>query len=347
MNNKTGDQMIYYSVERSTDHLEHYGVKGMKWGVRKALQKGDSRALRRQYNKAVKKLAKLEKRGNSGSKYARRAAALTGAAGLTGSVAIGGTPLIAKGMRAASSARSQIARKLGQDIVPNSKTLLAGMDRATAVENFGKSRSLHKGANDLIDNIARKNKTGIIKKINESPIINKQAVSDMAKKNNVSIESFLKPKQIMKPEVQKKMFDEINALKKDSRFINSSPKYQEEWLNRTRSKYIDRKNFNTNKFAGNPDPAKAIAKSNIDKYNKEILKDSRANLTNDQLVRLGTAGVTAGLLGAAGYNAYRAATAKRNRAKAAEFRKAIQETFKGTEYAKYKGMPAPKKKKRR
>ena len=54
----------YYAMIRSTDHLAHYGIKGMKWGVRKARAKGvttarGQRAMRRQYAKAQKKLAKL------------------------------------------------------------------------------------------------------------------------------------------------------------------------------------------------------------------------------------------------------------------------------------------------
>ena len=52
----------YYAVVRSTDHLAHYGVKGMQWGVRKALHEGGARGerrLTRQYKKAAKKLAKL------------------------------------------------------------------------------------------------------------------------------------------------------------------------------------------------------------------------------------------------------------------------------------------------
>lgn len=49
----------YYAVQRSTDYLAHYGVKGMKWGVRKAIEKGNSRALGRHYAKAQKKLKKL------------------------------------------------------------------------------------------------------------------------------------------------------------------------------------------------------------------------------------------------------------------------------------------------
>lgn len=54
----------YYAMIRSTDHLAHYGIKGMKWGVRKAKAKGvatarGQRAMRKQYVKAQKKLAKL------------------------------------------------------------------------------------------------------------------------------------------------------------------------------------------------------------------------------------------------------------------------------------------------
>lgn len=54
----------YYAVVRSTDHLMHYGIKGMKWGVRKAIEKGNSKKLARQYKKAAKKFAKLEKRAD-------------------------------------------------------------------------------------------------------------------------------------------------------------------------------------------------------------------------------------------------------------------------------------------
>lgn len=54
----------YYAVVRSTDHLAHYGVKGMQWGVRKAIERGNFKALSRQYKKAQKKLAKLNAAAN-------------------------------------------------------------------------------------------------------------------------------------------------------------------------------------------------------------------------------------------------------------------------------------------
>lgn len=56
----------YYGITRSDEYLAHYGVKGMKWGVRKAIEKGDSKALKRHYEKAAKKLAKLKKNENVG-----------------------------------------------------------------------------------------------------------------------------------------------------------------------------------------------------------------------------------------------------------------------------------------
>lgn len=57
----------YYGVASTPmdDYLAHYGIKGMKWGVRKAIERGSQRALSRQYRKAEKKLAKLEDRANA------------------------------------------------------------------------------------------------------------------------------------------------------------------------------------------------------------------------------------------------------------------------------------------
>ena len=91
--------MKYYGVERSTDHLAHYGVKGMRWGVRKAIATGNQRSLDRHYRKAAKKLAKLQKIGNNPYKYAAKSAAYGVAAAGTGTIAIGGTGLAAKGIR--------------------------------------------------------------------------------------------------------------------------------------------------------------------------------------------------------------------------------------------------------
>lgn len=82
-----------YAIERNPEYLAHYGIRGMKWGVRKARQMSGAkreRALSKQYAKAQKKLAKLEKQAGSTKKYARRAALLgAGAAAAGGAAALG------------------------------------------------------------------------------------------------------------------------------------------------------------------------------------------------------------------------------------------------------------------
>lgn len=80
----------YYAVERSDEYLTHYGIRGMRWGVRKALKRGNSRVYKRQYKKAAKRLARLDKQANNGGEYAKKAlikgakAAVTGGMILTG-----------------------------------------------------------------------------------------------------------------------------------------------------------------------------------------------------------------------------------------------------------------------
>lgn len=81
----------YYAVVRSTDHLAHYGVVGMKWGVRRALARGNEKALDRNFRRAARKLRKLTDIGTNSKKYAAKAAAYGLAAAGTGTVAVMGT----------------------------------------------------------------------------------------------------------------------------------------------------------------------------------------------------------------------------------------------------------------
>ena len=53
----------YYGVQRSTS-LSHYGVKGMKWGVRKAKETKNSKRLARHYKKANRKLQSLTRKAD-------------------------------------------------------------------------------------------------------------------------------------------------------------------------------------------------------------------------------------------------------------------------------------------
>lgn len=54
----------YYGVTRTPEYLAHYGVKGMRWGVRRALKRGDDKALQKHYKKATRKLLKLSTHTN-------------------------------------------------------------------------------------------------------------------------------------------------------------------------------------------------------------------------------------------------------------------------------------------
>ena len=113
----------YYGVASTPmdDYLAHYGVRGMKWGVRKAIQSGNMKRLGRQYRKAEKKLAKLEKQASSGAKYAKRAAKLGAGAAIAGAAAGLGTGKIGRAIETAGeavgrSSHNKIVRKAGEAV---------------------------------------------------------------------------------------------------------------------------------------------------------------------------------------------------------------------------------------
>jgi len=56
----------YYGAATTptSDFLAHYGIKGMHWGVRKAIERGNEKALDRQYKKASAKLKQLKRNAN-------------------------------------------------------------------------------------------------------------------------------------------------------------------------------------------------------------------------------------------------------------------------------------------
>ena len=51
--------MRYYAIDRSPEYLAHYGIRGMKWGVRKAIESGNGARLNRHAAKAAAKLRRL------------------------------------------------------------------------------------------------------------------------------------------------------------------------------------------------------------------------------------------------------------------------------------------------
>ena len=121
----------YYAIIRSTDHLAHYGVKGMMWGVRKAIASGNQRALDRHFRKAAKKLAKLQDIGINSKKYAAKSAAYGAAAAGIGTLAVRGTQALKK--------RND---KIKENYVSEIKRVQSNANVALNPERFKKQREM-------------------------------------------------------------------------------------------------------------------------------------------------------------------------------------------------------------
>ena len=159
-----------YAIERNGEYLAHYGVRGMKWGVRKAIQSGNSARLSRQYAKASKKLAKLEKQAGKSKKYARRAALMGAGAAAAGGLAAVGTGGVGTAMRGLGRFGSKAGKGLGQAMVSVGnaarKSGIKGVrdiGRATAHagrgirDNSSKVSSTMLGASKAVDEWGRSN----------------------------------------------------------------------------------------------------------------------------------------------------------------------------------------------
>lgn len=142
------DNEYYGAASTPTDDfLAHYGVRGMKWGVRKAIQSGNMRRLGRQYRKAEKKLAKLEKRAESGAKYAKRAGKLAAGAAIAGAAAGLGTGKIGRAMETAGeavgrSSHNKLVRKAGEAVSKAGRALNAA-GQAKVGQKITESESKH------------------------------------------------------------------------------------------------------------------------------------------------------------------------------------------------------------
>lgn len=169
----------YYGVARSSEYLAHYGVKGMKWGVRRALERGSDRALRRQRIKAERKLNKLMKLGTNKDKYKKRAIAYGLGAAKLGGLAAARTQGVgnavgylvsrpAKYRSLASNAMTQLARtnlfkgtanadalnKLAIKTASGaSKYNLASAKAENAIQNWGKKALKNKATSELVSNV--------------------------------------------------------------------------------------------------------------------------------------------------------------------------------------------------
>lgn len=264
-----------YAVERDPNSLAHYGIRGMKWGVRKAIESGNTRRLSRQYAKAQRKLAKLEKRANSGKKYAARAAALGLGAGIAGTAAVAGPTRVAENfMKTASKATHGIANGVN------------AVGRSLQYTKHGKLKALGSKISTL-----------------SNPIHTK--ASDM----------FV-----------------------DGMTVGHNLPYWEKGRSINRGITSGLNKFGRSIQARASNSSSKLVRQGAAKVGTKAWKASsainKANISNGTYARIGAGVLSAGLAGAAGYNAYRAATTKRAAKKAREFRSAMNEAFKGTQYAK-------------
>jgi hypothetical protein len=254
-----------YAVERDPNSLAHYGIRGMKWGVRKAIESGNSARLSRQYAKAQKKLAKLESRAAKADKYKKRAIRYGIGAAAAGGLAAAGTEGVTRGIS-----------KLGSGVMNGSSA--AGK---ALMGVRGNSQFAHKlrNAGVALNKIGQRG-SDFHKSMAEAG----RAVNQWGKGNSVGIQ-----------------------LARGQTMLG-------------------------NKLMGTRG-SNAVAKAardagvNMRKYENAA---HWANRSNNTYARIAAGAVAAGLGAASARNAYRAATAQK---KAAKFKSAMNEAFKGTQYA--------------
>lgn len=180
----------YYAVTRSNNHLAHYGIKGMKWGVRKAIALGDSKKLNKEFNKAAKKLSKLQDKALNSGKYAAKAAAYGAAAAGTGALTVGGTGLIKSGLKSAGKAIEGVGRAMEDS---RKHTTLGSVMRRTgsgmtsasdAIEKWGNKKpkpTYKKVAKRVVDRNTGKSKVVFINKQIGNPATQANAMSNDTK----------------------------------------------------------------------------------------------------------------------------------------------------------------------
>lgn len=282
-----------YAIDRSDEYLAHYGIKGMKWGVRKAIESGNSRALARQYKKASRKLAKLQARANNGKKYARRAAALGAGAAALGGAAAAGTEGVGRFIRGAGRAARDVSTGVGAATRRVGEAMTrAGIRGGGRVANAG------------------------------------NAIAKYGVKGSAA--------------VTKAGFGLQNWGKGTGATLGNAA--SKELSSKAASAY--KAAAQNAKLPGRMGDLAAKQSLATAQGLSQKAAAARTPISNNTLARIGAGAAAAGLAGAAGYNAYRAATTKKAAAKAAQFQKEMNQAFKGTQYANG-GQKSGNKKRRR
>ena len=311
-----------YAIDRSDEYLEHYGIKGMKWGVRKALESGNSRALARQYRKASRKLARLEKRATSGKKYARRAALLGAGAAAAGGLAAAGTTGIGNALSATSRVAGSGMRGIGGGM-NKAGAALGGL--AKGVKNQKIRGAMQSAAAGLGFAGRQTQRAGDAAQLGGWKAGG--ALQTWGNKNGLDIARDTAATRIMRQ----------NQAAANASFNKR--------IADTMQKGIKGNGVGPATSAVNRLKAQQAGANKV--FNEQIAGSQKHyKFSNNTLARAGAAAVGAGLLGAAGYNAYRAATTKKAAAKAAQWKKEMNSAFKGTQYANG-GSAKPSTKKRR
>lgn len=292
-----------YAVDRSDEYLAHYGIKGMKWGVRKAIESGSERRLARQYKKAQKKLAKLKKQASNQEKYNKRAARLGAGAALAGGLAAAGTGGVASAMRKGSAIGGKAAKALGTGIANANSAALIGINRS----GFGKTKTGKAIAAGLqAENRLASRMVDVGSKLEKGEGKINTAAS--------GLETWGKGTS----GVANKIADsasrrQIDALRNAANRGNAG-------------------------MIANARAIREAASRAIEDQGRQIWESNRAKAAKygnrDLLVRAGAGALAAGLGGAAVYNKYRASHTDKAAKKAQQFESEMNKAFAGTKYGK-------------
>ena len=132
----------YYGVTRNEEYLAHYGIRGMKWGVRKAIKKGNEKKLSKLYRKSQKKLQKLNLKADVdvqreyAKRHTRRAIAAAGV-GALGLAAYGGISSSARKVLSEANTGLDNIRKRKKTVVGSGKGVHKVGEGLNSTQNNG------------------------------------------------------------------------------------------------------------------------------------------------------------------------------------------------------------------